>query len=77
MPVSDSVKELWAKVTEVAGSAATKSKEVAGAAVEKTQEVAAKVDDKLEVRAAKNGIIGSAAGLGHKVVDRVDGDETP
>jgi hypothetical protein len=62
------------KSKDVAGTAVDKTKEVSGSAVVKTKEVACKVDDKLEEHASREGLIGSAAGLGHKIVDKVDGD---
>jgi hyperosmotically inducible periplasmic protein len=75
MVVVEKLKEVWAKLTKGAGSAADKTKgiagealgktkDVAGAAVEKTKEVAGTVVDKTKEVAGK---------AGTKVEDKVDG----
>jgi hypothetical protein len=65
------------KAKDAAGDAWDKTKDVAADAVDKAREVAAKVDDMLAEHAEKGGIVGSVAGAAHKVVDKLDDDDTP
>ena len=51
-----------------------KAKHAGGVALEKGKSLAQSLDDKLEAASQKEGFVGSAAGFGHKVLDKIDGD---
>jgi hypothetical protein len=74
MTLMDKLKDVWAKVTKGATTAADKTKEVAGTAAEKTKEVAGTAAEKTKEVAGT--VVDKTKEVTHKGEAKVE-DETP